>query len=184
MEAFLSYSSADKKLAERLRKELTKDGLSVWRDESIAPDEKWQRRVEKAIHSSDSILVLVGNRVDEPQQFTWRVALEAVWKDPSKRLVPILLRGAELPAFVRSGTSGKVRAVQIENSRNVRNVAQAVLDLLNGRTSQGTEAVRIREFQRTDDRRREALSAMAEYVSKFRELQGNDDGGRRTPADL
>src|SRR5947209_4640804 len=114
MEAFLSYSSADKKLAERLRKELTRDGLSVWSDESlIAPGEKWQQRIEEAIRSSDSILVLVGprERVDEAQQFTWRVALEAVWKDSSKRLVPILLRGAELPSFVRSGTLGKVRAI-------------------------------------------------------------------------
>jgi hypothetical protein len=164
MDAFLSYSSGDKKLAERLRKELTKEGLSVWWDESTAPGEKWQQRIEKAIRSSESILVLVGDRVDEAQQFTWRVALEAVWKDSSKRLVPILLRGAELPAFVRSGTSGKVRAVQVENSRNVRSVSQAVLDLINGRTSQATEAVRIREFQRADNGRREALSAMASYV--------------------
>jgi hypothetical protein len=164
MDAFLSYSSGDKKFAERLRKELTKEGLSVWWDESTAPGERWQQRIEKAIRSSESILVLVGDRVDEAQQFTWRVALEAVWKDSSKRLVPILLRGAELPAFVRSGTSGKVRAVQVENSRNVRSVSQAVLDLINGRTSQGTEAVRIREFQRADNGRREALSAMASYV--------------------
>jgi hypothetical protein len=178
MEAFLSYSSAEKKLAERLRKELTRDGLSVWQDKSIAAGEKWQQRIEKAIRSSDPILVLVGDRVDEAQRFTWRVALEAVWKDSSKRLVPILLRGAELPSFVRSGTPGKVRAVQVENSRNVRSVAQAVLDLLNGRTSRGTEAVQIREFQRTDDERREALSAMASYVEQNLRTPPSKGNGR------
>jgi len=180
MEAFLSYSSADKKLAERLRKELTRDGLSVWWDEELSPGEKWRHRIEEAIRSADSILVLVGprDRVDEAQEFTWRVALEAVWRDSSKRLVPILLRGAELPSFVRSGTSGKVRAIQVENSRDVRSVAQAVLDLLNGRHPQHRAGkVRTREFKRDDDGGRgEALSTMAAIVADAKGRRGDNDG--------
>jgi signal transduction histidine kinase len=166
MDAFLSYSSVNKNLARRLREELASEGLSVWWDESDAPVETRHRRIEEAIRSSDYIVVLIGPRDgdDEAQVFTWRVALETVWRDSSKRLVPILLRGAELPPFVRSGTSGKVRAIQVENPRKVQSIAQAVLDLIHGRASRGTEAVRTREFQRDDDRRREALSAMASYV--------------------
>lgn len=185
MDAFLSYSSVNKNLARRLRKELAREGLSVWWDEeSDASGETRRRRIEEAIRSSDYILILLGPRdgVDEVQELTWRVALETVWKDPSKRLVPILLRGAELPSFVRSGTSGqKIRAVQVENQRKVQSIAQAVLDLLHGRTSRETGAARIREFQRDDAGRREALSAMASYVEQNLRMppprRGDDSDG-------
>jgi hypothetical protein len=181
MDAFLSYSSADKKLAKRLREELTKDGLSVWwDDDSIKSGEAWRRQIREAIRSSDYILVLAGprDRVDEAQDFTWRVAIETVWQDPSKRLVPILLRDAELPAFIRSGTSGKIRAIQVEDPRDVESVAQAVLDLLKGRQPQRRKkAVRTREFTRDDDGGRgEALNKIETALqSMIASRRGGDE---------
>ncbi len=171
MDAFLSYSSADKKLAKKLREELTRSGLSVWwDDDSDQPGEAWRRQVKEAIRSSDYILVLVGPRapVDEAQDLTWRVALETVWKDPRKRLIPILLRGAQLPAFIHSGTSGKVRGIEVENSRDVQSIAQAVLALLEGRKAQDQAGVvRTREFRRDDNERANRLSEMADALQSM-----------------
>jgi len=139
MKTFISYASADKKVAERLRDELVKSGLSVWSDSDMTAGEDRRQRIESAIRSASEILVLVGPKyVDDPwQQFTWRAALEAVWQDPDKRLIPILLRGADLPAFVLSGTSGKLEAIRVDDPRNVRGTAQAILDLLGGRRHRG-----------------------------------------------
>jgi hypothetical protein len=138
VEAFLSHSSAYKKISEGLRAELRRQGLSVWSDNGNGTGD-WQRRIEDAIQSASVILVLVGPRdgVDKDQQLTWMVALEAVWQDPGKRLVPILLKGAELPAFVYSGTSGKIQAVRVEDPRDLRSAAQAISEVLKGRQGGG-----------------------------------------------
>jgi TIR domain len=171
MDAFLSYSSADRKLAERLREELAREGLSVWSDHVIVPGKNWRQRIEEAIRSSNYILVLLSPRdgADEAQQFTWQVALEAVWQDSDKRLIPILLPSAELPPFVRSGTSGQLRVVQVENPREVQDIAQAVLDWIKGRESQSpTATVQTRDISReVDDGRETALAMIKEYATSM-----------------
>jgi hypothetical protein len=133
MDIFLSYSSADRKVAEGLREELGRQGVTVWSDPGNSSLD-WRGRMEDGIRSADAILVLVGPRdgTDEAQQLTWRAALEAVWQDPSKRLVPVLLKGAELPTFVHSASSGEIQAVQVENSRDLRSAAQAISEVVSG----------------------------------------------------
>ncbi|PYQ58615.1 MAG: hypothetical protein DMF53_20120 [Acidobacteria bacterium] len=89
MSTFLSYASADRKVAEKLRDELGKAGIAVWSDTDIVAGERWRDRIEDAIRSASAILVLIGpkNGDDPEQQFTWQMALETVWKDPNKRLI-------------------------------------------------------------------------------------------------
>jgi hypothetical protein len=105
MTVFLSYSSADKKLAERLREELGRRGVSTWGAEvDLSSGTEWKKEMEEAIHSADAILVLVrpNGEADEAQRFTWQEALTAVWQDSEKRIVPILLGDAKVPTFIYS----------------------------------------------------------------------------------
>ncbi len=131
MHVFLSYSAADHKFAERLREELRRHGLSVWIDkEDLKPGSEWQQQIQDAIRSADDILVLVGSQsTDDPtQQLTWQAALEAVWQDPHKRLIPVLLRDAPLPAFVYADSSGvETRVVLFVNPRDLSSTVSAIL---------------------------------------------------------
>jgi hypothetical protein len=172
MSAFLSYAAADRKVAERLKNELGKSGLSIWSNTDTTAGEDWRRRIEEAIQSASEILVLVGpkNGEDPWQQLTWRAALEAVWQDPGKRLIPILLRGADLPAFVLSGTSGKLKAIRVEDPRDVRSAAQAILDLVHGhrRRDAGEKGATIFSVSKGDDGGRDTrLSEIADYVQQW-----------------
>jgi hypothetical protein len=169
MSTFLSYASADCKVAEKLKDELGKAGVKVWSDIDSATGQEQRDRIEEAIRSASEILVLIGpkNGEDPGQQFTWRVALEAVWQDPRKRLIPILLRGADLPAFVLSGSSGKPKVIRVEDPRDMRSAAQAILDLIHGhrrRTAQkGVKIISVSE----DGGRGDRLSEIADYVQQL-----------------
>ncbi|HEY2738362.1 MAG TPA: toll/interleukin-1 receptor domain-containing protein, partial [Thermoanaerobaculia bacterium] len=101
MRLFLSYSHADRKLAAELRKRLEAENLTVSSfGEDPGSASGWHQALEEAIRAASAILLLINDRakVDDPQRVAWRLALEAVWADPSKRLIPILLQDAELPA--------------------------------------------------------------------------------------
>lgn len=134
MHVFLSYSHADQALAARLRRALEKKGLS-FNDpvETPATGTSWRQQVEEAIRSADAILLLLSSRkkVDEHQQITWMVALQAVWANPAKLMIPLLLQDAELPAFVRSGASGDfVQAIRLRNPKDLSPVIDAILQSL------------------------------------------------------
>ena len=62
MNVFLSYSAADRKLADRLRDELSRDGLSVWDDSRGSTGTNRRRQLEEAIGAADDFLILVGAR--------------------------------------------------------------------------------------------------------------------------
>jgi hypothetical protein len=132
MTVFLSYSSADKKLAERLREELQCRGVSVRpADSAPIPGSEWVKEMEAAIRSADAILVLArpNGEADEAQRFTWQEALTAVWQDAAKRIVPILLGDAKVPTFIYS--SGiPFQAVRIPDPRDLSVAAQSIADLL------------------------------------------------------
>lgn len=130
MRVFLSYSAADRKLAERLKEGLRDRGLSVADIQTVPGGGQWRQEVEEAVRSVDDILVLVGSRSseDSAQQLTWQVALEAVWQDSRKRLIPVLLRDAALPPFVYGDASGnETRVIRIVNPRYVLSAVAAIL---------------------------------------------------------
>jgi len=134
MRIFLSHSHADRKLAATLRKRLEAEGLTVSSfDEDPSTASGWHRDLEEAIRSASAILLLLNARakVDDPQRITWRLALEAVWADSSKRLIPILLQDAELPAFVKSASAGgEVQAIRLRDPKDLDPAVQAILQTL------------------------------------------------------
>src|SRR5262245_31960434 len=115
MSVFLSYATADREFARGLQGELIDLGISV----AIA---NGTRGSEEAIRSAEDILVLVGlqSDEDEAQKVTWRMALEAVWQDSQKRLIPVLLHGAHLPPFVHGDSwGGSTQVLQVRDSSDL-----------------------------------------------------------------
>ena len=132
MTVFLSYSLADKKLADRLREELQGQGVSTWSDSSaFSSSADWQKEIEAAMHSADAILVLVRPKgeADEAQRSTWQEALTAVWQDSEKRIVPVLIGDAKVPTFIYS-TGLPFQAVRMEDPQALPAVARSIADLL------------------------------------------------------
>jgi len=145
VKVFLSYSHADKTLAGKLRRSLEERGLS-FNDpgESSTNGTSWRQQVEEAIESADAILLLLSPRkkADEQQQLTWRLALQNVWANPAKRMIPILLQDAELPPFVRSGASGDfVQAIRLRDPRDFDRVVDAIFQSLQDKT--GSQKVEL-----------------------------------------
>ncbi len=148
MRIFLSHSHADRKLAAALRERLEVEGLRVISfDEDPGTAIGWHRKLEVAIRSASAILLLFNSRgkADDPQRITWRLALEAVWADSSKRLIPILLQDAELPAFVKSASpSGEVQAIRLRDPKELDPAVKAILQTLWPRAKSPSSNGRVR----------------------------------------
>src|SRR6185295_8589578 len=102
MDVVLAHPHTDRKWAEKLRTALTVNGLSFWSVESdLKPGDRPFRAITQAIHEASSIVVLVGPEGAIPPDEAWAI-LDAVWSDPEKRLIPILLGEVRVPTFLRS----------------------------------------------------------------------------------
>lgn len=104
MQVFISYAAADRPWFEKLKTALQSHGLTVWSDNQIQPGQNWAERIEQAVRQAEAIVLLIASQAtaDQQQSRTWQAALEAVWSDESKRMIPFLLGDAVLPGFTRS----------------------------------------------------------------------------------
>ncbi|MCL4251715.1 MAG: TIR domain-containing protein [Anaerolineae bacterium] len=92
---FISYSSKDRRRAERLEGELLAHGQTVWRDvTSIPGGEEWARKIDEALAKTDVLLLLVS---EHSAQSKWvRREMEAALSRYGKtngiqRVVPVVL---------------------------------------------------------------------------------------------
>jgi hypothetical protein len=176
MNVFISYSSESLKQAEKLREALQKRGISVWANsEETASGERWQQRIERAIREADAIVALIDSphAVDEMQRRTWQAALESVWSDSGKRLIPFLLRDVEPPVFVRSMATSPEAVIAIRAKDLRRDWNGAVEDLiavLRREPAHGNhvEIVTVTERDRAE---REARLNYIVEAAKMREAQ-------------
>lgn len=193
MDVFLSHSSSDAKLAERLAQGLSAHGLTVWLDsEELKPGDDWQRVITEALRSAEIAVLLIDRDGESDRQSTWRAVLEAVWQNPRKRLVPILKRGAQLPKFVRSAsTSAEVLVLRLEDSMELEGAIQAIVELSEGRDRWRGGAYRSfsvedegaksagtlpamgdeEDDEHDEDTRRERL----DYIERVLSMRGNGD---------
>lgn len=114
MKAFISHSSEDKKFVQRLATDLrTHSGIDTWLDQwEINPGDRIPERIEEGLTETDIfILVLspdsVNSRwVDYERQawLTMQIDEEKCAKEesrpPTRRLIPILYRDCQKPAFL------------------------------------------------------------------------------------
>jgi hypothetical protein len=172
IDAFISYPHTHREWAERLDVALRARGVSTWLDDvDLKPGSSWREEVERAIGEARTILVLVGaEAAGEQQRAEWRVALEAVWRDPTKRLVPILIGDAQLPNFVRSTRSprGVVAAIQLDPQSDWSRDLDALVAVVKSEKDLRKEGKVL--VTAADDRRRqqEWLSYLQEVAAEFR----------------
>ncbi|MEA2695331.1 MAG: hypothetical protein QOJ16_4718 [Acidobacteriota bacterium] len=197
---FLSYSAADKKVAVRLRQELERQGVILfWPDDSAKSDTELRGTIEEAIRSADAVLVLVGPRgeADDWQRFTWRAALETVWEDPAKPIVPILIGDAKIPTFVYSAGI-PFQTVRIDNPLDLGGAARVVAEFLSPsprlagtRSSTGhEERTRSRDSGRSGGPKQGAFSVEADEIISgggnppTKDSPGMTGRARSIPADI
>jgi TIR domain len=134
MNVFLSSAAADRNTAEVLRAGLEKRGLSVAGVEPQRTDPDPREDVEQWIRTAQAILLLIGPYPDDEQRSTWRAALDAVWQDPTKRMVPVLVGGAELPPFVRSAQAeGSIPVIRIDDLKDLAAATEAIVEVMSRR---------------------------------------------------
>lgn len=161
MKVFLSYSSTDRELADRLRERLAREGFEVWSDRELAAGESWVQGIEAAVRAADAILVLVGpqERNDEAQRFTWSAALQASWEDESRPLLPIVVGNAELPAFLKARQAIRL---QTASDPDLDRAAAAISQVLRGLPGASTRSFSLTFSVPDEDDREERLMRFSE----------------------
>lgn len=109
---FISYSTQDRMLAERLAEKLRAERFNVWTDREILPGQDWQRAIETAIDKSDVIVIILSETAlgSSWQQMEIGMALRSI-VGQSKKVIPVLVSGIDsdsLPAFLRHIPSVKL----------------------------------------------------------------------------
>jgi hypothetical protein len=158
---FISHARQDRRLIRKLIEELHGHGISTFpstEDLEAGPD--WQQQeIEEAIKLSNAVIVLVDpkHQPDDRQRFEWSAALEEAWKDPRKRLIPLLLGNAELPSFLSHRQALRVRDPKKEWGRAV---AELIRVLENNLTEPGEfVSVEQEDPSKRSDRLREIEEA-------------------------
>jgi hypothetical protein len=131
LDAFISYSRSDEAWATELSQALDTAGLDTWIDKHrLVAGSNWRDMLEDAARHANNIIVFVGphQEPDAAQSREAEAVLQAVWDDPSKRVIPILMGDVEPPGFVRSAAGGEIHAIRVANPR--RDFKKAVNDLL------------------------------------------------------
>jgi hypothetical protein len=132
MAVFISHSKRSEKYAEQLAAALRDNGFSPWLDTArIEPGQNWGEQIETALRSSHYIILLCDGpqEVDPWQRRTMSEVLNVMWEDKGKRLIPVLLRDAELPRFLHNAAKeGEVQAIRVKNPQ--KEWSRAVEDLV------------------------------------------------------
>lgn len=100
--AFVSYSTETQDLALALSRYLEERGWHCSTAREIPASSSWQDAVADAIEGADAVVLLVGSQTSEALRFEWSLALRASWENEQKRVVPVLLLGADPPPFLRN----------------------------------------------------------------------------------
>ena len=104
---FISYGRADAGVAERIHAGLEARGISAWMDtKDLEPGSSWLGEIEKAAHSVQAALILIGQHQLSPWQRGELEALLMLEREGRLRIIPIMLPGAglkpeQLPLMLR-----------------------------------------------------------------------------------
>lgn len=184
MRVFISHLRADSAQALKLQAALQQENIDAWLRQDREEPINWRDytlwhatqdidKLEQAIQASDAIIVMVGSDpelVDEPR-LEWRLALESVWQDPNKRMIPFLLDEAETPAFVRSSVAPEESLPVVRAREPEQDWEQAVKTLVailrnEADWSQVEQVPSVTEQDREEQRRRQA--EILRYVETLR----------------
>jgi len=96
-DVFLSYSRADRPVAEAMARELQRLGVDVWWDHDLLGGDDYRRRISDILTRVEAAIVIWSRRSVESQ---WVIS-EAAAARERKVLVPVTIDGQELPIDFR-----------------------------------------------------------------------------------
>lgn len=112
---FVSYTLDARKWTEKLAAALRQQNFEVWVDfDSLAGGDPAPQQLEKALDSARVYVFVFGAKreVGALQDREWQAALQRLWTDPDKRVIPVVLGQGEPPPFLRNWP-----AVRFESGR-------------------------------------------------------------------
>ena len=114
MKVFISHSSVDKKFVQRLAADLQREGIDAWFDQwDIHPGDRIPERLEEGLSEAEVlVLVLSPDSVNsqwvEYERQAWLVMqieeekrAKEESRPPARRLIPVLYRDCQKPAFLQ-----------------------------------------------------------------------------------
>ena len=89
---FLSYSRADRQLAERFVQAAAERGVSVWFDFQIEGGQNWREKIVQALDSSKALVILFSEHSNKSTQLIKELAIADKLR---KRVIPVLVSNCE-----------------------------------------------------------------------------------------
>jgi TPR repeat protein len=97
--AFVSYAREDSEFAERLTKDLTASGVTVWLDQlNIPAGQRWDRAIEVALTRCDRMLVILSSSAAESENVMDEISFAI---EEQKEILPVLYRDCAVPFRLR-----------------------------------------------------------------------------------
>jgi hypothetical protein len=112
MNAFISYSSADRQIALRVAEVLRMRGLSVWIDQgALGPGDSLASSIAEALHSVDFFVVLLTPNSFNSKWVTFELnTIVPRFVNGNARIVPLLFEGGAVPESLSAFVYGDCRA--------------------------------------------------------------------------
>ena len=158
---FISYATDTKPAAEELTRALEQNGFHAWADfKDLQPGQRWKDQTEQALERAQFFLILVGpdSRTSQWQEWEWRAALEKVWGDSKKTLIPLIVGPGESPPFLRDWVS-----LRIDPVAEPAYWAKRVLQMLKTTRNRGAHGL-------TNEDRKERKERLSEIARAAEEL--------------
>jgi hypothetical protein len=101
-DVFISYSSKNRDVADRIREDLTQLGFKVFYDKELVPGESWAHRLAQELNRAKYILVLLSPSYVKSQGAARELEVAALSEAEGRaRIIPILIQDTEIPPFLR-----------------------------------------------------------------------------------
>jgi hypothetical protein len=105
-DVFISYSAADKEIADRIAAECKSRGLTTWFDDwKLKPGGNWRDQIREAIQNSRICIVLISNSTNPHGPWIsleWSAIQRNVWQRPDCLVLPVKTdRNVQTPAFLK-----------------------------------------------------------------------------------
>jgi len=123
---FISYASADRRIAEVFARELTAQSFAVWWDERIEPGLRFDREIERELKGASIVIVLWSSSSLASE---W-VSNEATTALKRNTLFPVLMDGVDLPLeFLRRQAMRIATHSEEMLFEGIRRVVAAIIEL-------------------------------------------------------
>jgi HSP90 family molecular chaperone len=132
--AFISYGRKDELEVKSIYDHLTDNGLKVWLDiESIKPGDDWMESMQAGLENSRACLVFYRDEPNVWQQEETKQAIRKRAKDPTFKVIPVLLPGVQeteppLPPFLQ-GTNWVDLRNGLLNLKALKRLVEAIRDV-------------------------------------------------------